>query len=393
MAERRLSHWAPPLLAAVLVLGGYFAWQRQQAAEAARPATAARGQDSGQPPPAVPVTIASAEKGDFPLYLTGLGTVQAYNTVVVRTRVDGQIDKVAYTEGQVVKAGDLLVQIDPRPFQAALDQARAKKTQDEANLANANLDLQRYTKLGDYATRQQTDTQKSTVQQVTAQIAADQAAIEIAQTQLGYATIRAPLSGITGFRQVDQGNIVNASTQTGIVTITQIEPISVVFTAPEEQLTEINKAQASHPLDVSALSTDGHTVLSKGVLSVVNNQVDAASGTIRLKATFANKDHALWPGLSVSTRLLVGTSKDVVIVPDEAVQHGPNGLFVFVVDQDGKAAVKKIKVRRSDNGRSLVDEGLAPGERVITAGQYRVQPGSLVRAVVASAQPTAAEGN
>ena len=203
---------------------------------------------------AVPVKIAPVEKADFPVYLTGLGTVQGFNTVLVRTRVDGQIDKIAFKEGQFVKEGDLLVQIDPRPFQAALDQAKAKKAQDEANLANANLDLQRYTKLGEFATRQQTDTQRSTVAQLTAQIAADDAAIANAQTQLDYATIKAPFSGVAGLRLVDVGNIVNASTQTGIVTIAQIEPIAVIFTAPEDQLPEIKAALAAAPPKVIALS-------------------------------------------------------------------------------------------------------------------------------------------
>ena len=233
--------------------------------------------------------------------------------MVVRTRVDGQIDKIAFQEGQLVKQGDLLAEIDPRPFQAALDQAKAKKEQDEANLANANLDLQRYTKLGEFATKQQTDTQRSTVQQLTAQIAADAAAISNAQTQLDYTAIKAPISGFAGLRQVDIGNIVNASTQTGLVTIAQIEPIAVIFTAPEEQLPYINSAQAVGQLKVIAITTDGKKPLAEGVLSVVNNQVDTTSGTIRLKAVFDNKDHALWPGQSVSTRLLVKTLKDATV--------------------------------------------------------------------------------
>ena len=250
-------------------------------------------------------------KTDFPVYLSGLGTVQGFNTVLVRTRVDGQIDQIAFKEGQQVKQGDVLVQIDPRPFQAALDQAKAKKAQDQANLANANLDLQRFTTLGEFATRQQTDTQRSTVAQLTAQLAADDAAISNAQTQFDYTTVRAPISGVAGLRQIDVGNIVNAATQTGIVTIAQIEPIAVIFTAPEDQLPYVNEAQSAAPLKTIALTTDGKKPLSEGVLSVVNNQVDTTSGTIRLKAVFDNKNHALWPGQSVSTRLLVTTLKDV----------------------------------------------------------------------------------
>ena len=278
----------------------------------------------------------------------------------------------------MVKQGDLLAEIDPRPFQAALDQAKAKKAQDEANLANANLDLQRYTKLGEFATRQQTDTQRSTVAQLTAQIAADEAAISNAQTQLDYTQVKSPITGVAGLRQVDIGNIVNASTQTGIVTIAQVEPITVIFTAPEEQLPYISEGQKSGALKVIAITTDGKKPLAEGKLAVINNQVDTTSGTIRLKAVFENKDHALWPGQSVSTRLLARTLKDATVVPDDAVQHGTNGLYAYTVNQDNKAEMRKIKVSYSIDGRSVVDEGLKPGQRVITGGQFKVQPGSLV---------------
>src|SRR4051812_1416640 len=248
------------LLLAVLVATGVFGWQRFHGQPASRGQTAQKSSPA-QGAAAVPVTIASVEKADFPVLLTGLGTVQGFNTVVVRTRIDGQIQKIAFKEGDLVKQGDLLVQIDPRPFQAALDQAKAKKQQDEASLANANLDLQRYTKLGEFSTRQQTDTHRSTVAQLTAQIAADDAAIANAQTQVDYATVKAPFSGIAGLRQVDVGNIVNASTQTGIVSIAQIEPIAVIFTAPEEQLPDIRAALATSPPKVIALSTDGKRTL------------------------------------------------------------------------------------------------------------------------------------
>jgi len=374
------------LIAAGAALG-YFGWQRygggarvtQADNSQQRPAVAARTP--------VPVKVAPVEKADFPVYLTGLGTVQGFNTVVVRTRVDGQINRIAFQEGQFVSEGDTLVEIDPRPFQAALDQAKAKKAQDEASLANANLDLQRYTKLGEFATRQQTDTQRSTVAQLTAQIAADTAAVSNAQTQFDYATVKAPISGVAGLRQVDVGNIVNAATQTGIVTIAQIEPIAVIFTAPEEQLPDIKAALATAPPKTIAFSTDGKRVLSTGSLALINNQVDTTSGTIRLKAVFDNKDHALWPGQSVSTRLLVSTLKDATVVPDDAVQHGTDGLYAFAVNQENKAELHKIKVGRSIDGRSVVEEGLAPGEQVITAGQFKVQPGSLVTTAVASSDP------
>jgi membrane fusion protein, multidrug efflux system len=381
MTRSRTTRWV--LLAAIVVAaGGYVAWRQHFAAPKAEQANNSAQKRSGGPP--VAVKIAPVAKADFPVYLTGLGNVQGFNTVVVRTRVDGQINKIAFNEGQFVKEGDILAEIDPRPFQAAFDQANAKKAQDQANIANAQLDLQRFTKLGEFATKQQTDTQRSTVQQLTAQIEADDAAISNAKTQLDYATIRAPLTGVTGFRQVDQGNIVNAATQTGIVTIAQIEPIAVIFTAPEEQLPQIKAALTIAPPKVIAMSTDGKKVLSTGELSLINNQVDTTSGTIRLKAVFQNRDHALWPGQSVSTRLLVDTLKDATVVPDDAVQHGVDGLYAFSVNQDNKAELHKIQVTKSIDGRSVVDSGLSPGQQVITAGQYKVQPGTVVSTAVAS---------
>lgn len=372
------------LVIAAVAGGGYYGWQRYSASQAAK---AQAAQKSAPRVAAVPVSIAPVQKVDFPVYLTGLGTVQGFNTVQVRTRVDGQIDKIAFTEGQMVKQGDLLVEIDPRPFQAVLDQAKAKKAQDEANLANANLDLQRYTKLGEFATRQQTDTQRSTVAQLTAQIAADEAAISNAQTQLDYTQVKSPITGVAGLRQVDIGNIVNASSQTGVVTIAQVEPITVIFTAPEDQLPYISEGQKSGALKVIAFTTDGKKTLAEGKLAVINNQVDTTSGTIRLKAVFDNKEHTLWPGQSVSTRLLVRTLKDATVVPDDAVLHSTNGLYAYTVGQDNKAEVRKLKVSYSIDGRSVVDEGLSAGQQVITGGQYKVQPGSLVSTAVASSDP------
>lgn len=382
MSRTRTIGWV--LLIAAIAGAGYLGWEKFGAGHAAQTA-----QKAPAPKP-VPVKIATVEKADFPVYLTGLGTVQGFNTVLVRTRVDGQINRIAFKEGQFVKEGDTLVEIDPRPFQAALDQAKAKKQQDEANLANSQLDLQRFTRLGEFATKQQTDTQRSQVAQLTAQIAADQAAIENAATQLDYATVKAPISGIVGIRQVDVGNIVNASTQTGIVSIAQIEPITVIFTAPEDQLPEIQASLAVAPPKVIALSTDGKKELSSGTLALINNQVDTSSGTVRLKGVFDNKDHALWPGQSVSTRLLIKTLKDATVVPDDAVQHGNDGLYAYTVNTDNKAEFRKIKVTNSIDGRSVVDEGLSPGQQVITAGQYKVQPGTLVGTNVADAAPAKA---
>jgi len=371
------------LIIAAAASAGYYGWQKF-GPEAGKTQTAQKGPPR---PPAVPVSVAPVQKLDFPVYLTGLGTVQGFNTVQVRSRVDGQIDKLAFKEGQIVHQGELLVAIDPRPYQATLDQAKAKKAQDEASLANANLELQRAMKLGEFATAQRVDTQRSTVAQLTAQIAADEAAIANAQTQLDYTQIKAPITGVAGLRQVDIGNIVNASTQTGIVTISQVEPITVIFTAPEDQLPYISEGQRAGALKVIAFTTDGKKTLAEGKLAVINNQVDTTSGTIRLKAVFDNKDHTLWPGQSVSTRLLVRTLKDATVVPDDAVQHSTDGLYAYTVNQDNKAEVHKIKVSYSIDGRSVVDEGLIPGQQVITGGQFKVQPGSLVSTAVASSDP------
>jgi membrane fusion protein, multidrug efflux system len=339
---------------------------------------------------AIPVTIAQVKTGDFPVYLNGLGTVEPYVTVTVRSRVDGEVTKVNFRQGQMVNEGDVLVQIDPRPYQAALDEALAKLAQDQANLKNAQLDLQRYQVLAkqDAAARQQLDTQQATVDQLTAQIKGDQAAIDNARTQLDYTTIRSPLTGRTGFRLVDPGNIVHAADTTGIVTIVKLQPISVVFTAPEDSLPAINKAMAAGTVPVTALSSDGLTTLGQGRLALVNNEVDQASGTIQMKATFQNKDDALWPGLSVTTRLLVDTLKQVVVVPEDAIRRGPNGLYAFVVDSNNKAEISDVKVGPEGNGQSVVLQGLSPGQNVVIAGQYRLQAGSLVQPTGANSSPT-----
>jgi membrane fusion protein, multidrug efflux system len=334
---------------------------------------------------AIPVTVAKVVKGDFPVYLNSLGTVQPYDTVTVRSRIDGEVTTVSFRQGQMVKEGDVLVQIDPRPYQAALDGALAKKAQDEANLKNAELNLARYRTLAtqDSVSRQQLDTQQAAVDQLNAQIKGDQAAIDNAQTQLSYTTIRAPMTGRTGFRFVDPGNIVHAADTTGIVTIVKLQPISVVFSAPEDELPSINAALAAGSVPVTALSSDGLRTLAQGRLALVNNVVDEASGTIRMKATFANADNALWPGLSVSTQLLVKTLKQVTIIPQDAIQRGEDGLYVFVVE-DGKVAPRAIKVVQEGNGQAVVGEGLSPGDTVVTAGQYRLQKGSVVQPSEAS---------
>ncbi|SEC16289.1 membrane fusion protein, multidrug efflux system [Rhizobiales bacterium GAS191] len=361
---------------------GYVGW-RYLANRAADAAVEQQSSTRPAPGPApIPVTIASVASADFPVYLIGLGTVQPYTTVTVRSRVDGEVIKVGFKQGQMVKEGDLLVQIDPRPYQAALEQAQAKKAQDEATLKDAQLNLQRYNSLArqDFASRQQLDTQQATVDQLTAQIKGDQAVIDNAQTQLGYTTIRSQLTGKTGFRLVDPGNIVHASDTTGIVSIVKLQPISVVFTAPEEQVPDINKALADGAVPVTAMSSDGTKTLSQGRLALVDNAVDQASGTIRMKATFENKDNVLWPGLSVRTRLLIDTVKQAVVVPNDAIERGPNGLYAFVVDDTNKVSVRAIKVGDQGANRSVILDGLSPGDKVVVAGQYRLQAGALVQA-------------
>ena len=362
-----------------VALCGYLGWSHFYGNDIAR---ASSGKANGlSKSAAIPVTIAQAVKADFPVYLNGLGAVEPYQTVLVRSRVDGEVIKIDFKQGQMVKKGDVLVEIDPRPYQAALDQAVAKKAQDEASLKNAQLDLARYASLAkeDSVSRQKFDTQQATVDELDAQIKGDQASIDSAQTQVTYSTIRSPLSGKTGFRLVDAGNIVHATDTTGIVTIVQLQPISVVFTAPEEDVPEINEALAAGVVPVVALSSDGLKTISQGQLALVNDAIDQASGAIQMKATFKNADNALWPGLSVSTRLLVDTLKQVIVVPDGAVERGPNGLYAYVVGSDDKVEARDITVSQEGDGQSVVVKGLSPGENVVTAGQYRLQQGSLVQ--------------
>jgi multidrug efflux system membrane fusion protein len=369
------------LLAALALIGAFAGWYYLSgpAADAAiNSADGNKGRAKGPPP--VPVTVQRVESTDFAVFLNGLGTVQPYDTVTIRSRVDGQVTKINFVQGQMVKEGDLLVEIDPRPYQAALEQAQAKKAQDEANLHNAELDLARYSTLAQqsFASRQQLDTQQASVNQLTAQVKGDQATIDNATTQLSYTTIKSPLSGKTGFRLVDPGNIVHASDTTGIVSIVKLQPISVVFTAPEENVGAINTALAAGTVPVTALSSDGGRTIAQGHLALVDNQVDQASGTIRMKATFENKDNSLWPGLSVATRLLVETKKNSTLVPNDAIQHGPNGLYAYVIGGDNKAELRNIKVGDEGAAQTVILQGLKTGERVVVAGQYRLTQGALV---------------
>lgn len=334
---------------------------------------------------AVSVIVGVVATKAVPIYLDGLGTVQAFNTVTIRSRVDGQLVKVAFTEGQEVNKGDVLAQIDPAPYQAALDQAAAKKAQDEAQLANARVDLQRYENLlkSDSITQQVYDTQKALIAQLTASLAADEAAIESARVNLDYATIRSPINGRAGIRQVDQGNIIHASDAAGIVTLTQLRPISVVFTLPEQSLAKLDPQNETN-FEVLAVSRDNTNTLATGKLAVLDNQIDTTTGTIKLKATFPNDDLRLWPGQFVNTRLHLSTRERGIVVPASVVQRGPDGAFAFVIQDDDTVRMRPLKLAHIEGGVALIDEGLAVGERVVVDGQYKLQDGSKVKPVDAS---------
>ncbi len=344
-----------------------------------------------QSPAAIAVDTASVAAADVPIYLEGLGTVQAFYTVTVTARVDGELQRVAFTEGQTVRKGDLLAQIDPRPNQAAFEQAVATKAKDEAQLANAKRDLSRYTELQpqDLASKQTVDTQHALVDQLAAQLKVDQAVIDNARTQLDYTRIVSPIGGRTGIRLVDPGNIVHATDTAGIVVVTQVQPISVVFTLPEEQLGLVAQALAAGIVEVTTMARGGGAELDKGTLSLIDNQIDQATGTVKLKATFANTHNTLWPGQYVNARVLVRTDPHVLTVPDAAVQLGPNGPFTYVVKQDSTVEVRQIKISDGSSGLTIVTSGLSAGERVVTSNQYRLQAGAHVRSAAEAASAAA----
>ncbi|MDE3177041.1 MAG: efflux RND transporter periplasmic adaptor subunit [Pseudomonadota bacterium] len=328
---------------------------------------------------AVPVEAATVARKDFPVVLESLGQVAPYNTVTVKARVDGQVTRIAFKEGQDVTKGEFLAEIDPRPFAAALDQATAKQQQDEANLANAKADLARYSTLAkqSFASQQQVDTQKALVNQDTALVAGDIAAIDAANVQLSFTKITAPLTGRVGFRLIDQGNMASGSQQTGIVVINELQPIAVTFTAPEERVGEINALMRSGDVKVVVKSTDGKP-LASGVLEVVNNQIDAATGTVQLKARFANSDNHLWPGLAVLVDLTLGVDKQAIVVPTDAVKHGAKGLYVYVIDENDKAQPRPVQIKYQNMQEAAIASGLNAGDKLVTAGQSRLRPGQLV---------------
>ena len=336
---------------------------------------------------AVPVDAALVARADIPVYAEGLGTVQAFYTVKVTARVDGQLERVAFTEGQSLRKGALLAQIDPRPYQAALDQARANRAKDAAMLANARQDLTRYEMLApqELASKQQVDTQHALVAQLTAQVQSDEAAVENAETQLSYTSITSPISGRSGIRLVDPGNIVRAADTTGIVVMTQVQPIAVMFTLPEDAITALTAALSNGTVQVVALSRDGHTELDRGTVALLDNQIDQTTGTIRVKATFPNANERLWPGQFVSARVLLRIEKQALTIPATALQRGPNGLFTYLVQADSTVAVRPITVLNESEEHVIVTNGLASGDRVVISNQYRLQPGVRVRISSASA--------
>jgi multidrug efflux system membrane fusion protein len=382
----RTRRWLMAVLCALVLVGiGYAIWFWP--AESTR--QAARNRNANEP---VPVLVASAEQKDVPIFLDALGTVQAFNTVTVKAMVDGPLNSVNFIEGQDVKNGDLLAQIDPRTYQAAYDQAVAKKAQDEAMLANARLDLARYTKLAanNYTSAQQADTARAQVAQDEAQVKQDQAQIDNARTQLSYTTITSPLDGRTGIRQVDPGNIVHAADTTGLVVLTQLQPISVIFTLPQQTLPQVAKAMSQGRAKVLAFAqgaVGGQAgLLDSGTLSVLDNQVDPTTGTIKLKATFPNPEHRLWPGAFVGTRVQVDTARDAVVVPPAAVQRGPRSTFVYVVNQDNSVTRRDVKVGHEDEQASIITEGVKVGDKVVVDGASRLNETSKVTIV----QPAAA---
>jgi multidrug efflux system membrane fusion protein len=319
---------------------------------------------------------------DVPIYQNGVGTVIAYNTDVVRAQIQGQLISINFTEGQTVHAGDLLAQIDPRPYQAQIDQFEGNLERDQAQLTNARANLTRYTQLGDkgWATPQLIETQKAQVGQLEAAIKTDQALIEAAKVQLSYTRLTSPIDGVVGIRQIDVGNIISPTTTNGLVVVTQLDPISLIFTLPEGVLPQIQKQQQATrtPLAVLAYNQDDTMLLGRGELALVNNEILQTTGSIQLKATFSNKSRELWPGELVNARLLVMTRHNGLTVPASVVQQGPNGAYAYVIKPDDTVAIRPVKVAQITDGEALIDSGLKAGEQVVVDGQYRLQPGTHV---------------
>jgi multidrug efflux system membrane fusion protein len=336
----------------------------------------------GKKPDAAPgnvsVTTVQVKNQQVPLYVTGVGTVTPNFSVTVKARVDGELDKVGFVEGQDVKAGQMLAELDPRTLQAQLSQAQAQRGKDQAQLGNARADLQRYTTLlqQDAATQQQLDTQKTLVAQLDATVKSDEAQVNFAQVQLGFTTITAPISGRVGARLVDPGNIVHAADTTGLVVINQIDPITVLFTLPEQYVLAVNQAQLNGAaLNVVATSRDNDKTLAQGKLVLLNNQIDTANGTVQLKARFPNTQHQLWPGQYVNVKLLLKDKEQALTVPAAAIQRNQDGTYVYAVNDDTTTKIVPVKVNRIQDGIAVIDSGVAADQRIVLDGQYKLKPG------------------
>lgn len=372
------------LLGAAAGFGGswWYLHQDQAGLHEARPNGGRGGRGrrfAGREDEIVPVLATAVTVRDVPVHRDGIGNVQAYAAITVRAQVDGRLLSVAFKEGQDVKKGDVLARIDPAIYQAQYDQAVAKKAQDEANLANARIDLERYEKLAatNAGSKQQADGQKAMVAQLEAQIRSDQAAIDNARTVLGYTTLVSPIDGRAGLRQVDAGNIIRASDSAGLVSIAQVKPIAVLFTLPQRDFDAVRAAMARGPVKVDAMQADGRTPIASGRLEVIDNQIDTTTGAFKLKAVFPNQDEQLWPGQFVTARVQVALLANAKVIPTPALRRGPDGFFVYVIDGD-KARVRPVKPQQQDEDTAVIAEGLAAGERVITTGFARLSDGKAI---------------
>src|SRR5258708_9776355 len=350
--------------------------------------------DAAPAPPTAPIVAGTVAQHDVPIYLTGVGTVIAYNTDVVRAQIQGQIISINFTEGQTVHAGDLLAQIDPRPYQALIDQYTGNLERDQAQLVNAQANLKRYTQLGDkgWATPQLVETQQAQVGELQAAIKADQALIDAAKVQLSYTRLTSPIDGVVGIRQIDVGNIISPSNTNGLVVVTQIHPISLIFTLPETSLPQIQQQQqkTKAPLKVLAYNQDNTIKLDEGVLGLVNNEILQTTGSIQLKANFSNTSNRLWPGELVNARLLLDVRHNGLTVPAAVVQQGAKGPYAYIVNPDSTAAIRQLKVAQISDGHPLIDSGLKANEQVVVDGQYKLQPGTHVTILHSKAAEEAA---
>ena len=354
----------------VILAGGVLAFNSGSASKASAAAPASP----------VPIVAGVVAQHDVPIYLTGIGTVIAYNTAIIHSQIQGQIASINFSEGQTVHAGDLLAQIDPRPYQAQIEQLTANQDRDQAQLTNSLANLNRYATLEQkgWATPQLLDTQKAQVSQLQNAVKSDQALIDAANVQLSYTRLTSPFDGVTGIRQIDVGNVIHPTDVNGLVVVTQVEPISVIFTLPETDLPKIQQHQGNAELTVFAYSQDGKIRLDQGKLTLVDNEILQTTGSIRLKAEFPNKAHRLWPGELISVRLLVDTRHNGLTVPASVVQQGQQGAYAYVVDPDGSVTSRQIKVSQISQGQALIDSGLSPNEQVVVDGQYKLQEGTHV---------------